>query len=131
MLLIACPWCGPRDGSEFSAGGEAHIHRPDAASEPSDARWADYLFMRTNPKGVHLERWCHAHGCGKWFHVARNTASDEILVVYRMDESPPDRAALASATRLPPTPSGEPDLSSGNRPLEASTAASKMDEDGA
>ena len=28
MLLITCPWCGPREQSEFSCGGEAHIVRP-------------------------------------------------------------------------------------------------------
>ncbi len=25
MLLIACPWCGPRDETEFNCGGEGHI----------------------------------------------------------------------------------------------------------
>ena len=29
MLLIPCPWCGPRDETEFPCGGEAHIARPD------------------------------------------------------------------------------------------------------
>ncbi|MEQ8369863.1 MAG: sarcosine oxidase subunit delta [Alphaproteobacteria bacterium] len=117
MLLITCPWCGPRDGSEFSHGGEAHIRRPDAASEPDDGQWADYLFMRSNPKGVHLERWCHSHGCGKWFHAARNTATDEFLAFYGMDAARPEVAALARTARLPATPSGEPALGSGNRPL--------------
>ncbi|MFO1061925.1 MAG: sarcosine oxidase subunit delta [Dongiaceae bacterium] len=28
MLLITCPYCGPRDEEEFSYGGEAHIARP-------------------------------------------------------------------------------------------------------
>jgi sarcosine oxidase subunit delta len=28
MLLIECPWCGPRDEIEFSYGGEAHRVRP-------------------------------------------------------------------------------------------------------
>ena len=28
MLLIHCPWCGPRDESEFAFGGEADIQRP-------------------------------------------------------------------------------------------------------
>ena len=28
MFLINCPYCGERDQSEFSAGGEAHIVRP-------------------------------------------------------------------------------------------------------
>ncbi|MEB0164296.1 sarcosine oxidase subunit delta, partial [Glaciimonas sp. CA11.2] len=28
MLLITCPWCGPRAESEFHCGGEADIARP-------------------------------------------------------------------------------------------------------
>jgi sarcosine oxidase, subunit delta len=56
--------------------------------------------MRSNPKGVHLERWRHVHGCGRWFNVARDTVSDAILAVYRMGEQPPEaaRAAGRSAT---------------------------------
>ncbi len=59
---------------------------PDALS---DAEWADYLFNRANPKGVHYERWVHNHGCRRWFNVARDTVSDRILAVYRMGEKPP------------------------------------------
>jgi len=28
MLLIPCPWCGPRNEMEFSYGHEGHIARP-------------------------------------------------------------------------------------------------------
>ncbi|MEE8507079.1 MAG: sarcosine oxidase subunit delta, partial [Kiloniellales bacterium] len=55
----------------------------------SDEEWADYVFMRANTKGVFLERWMHAHGCRRWFNVARNTATYEILAVYEMGEKPP------------------------------------------
>ncbi|MGH8639362.1 MAG: sarcosine oxidase subunit delta, partial [Burkholderiales bacterium] len=68
MLRIACPWCGPRDEIEFGYGGEAHIALPPAAEQLPDAAWADYLFMRTNPKGRHRERWVHTHGCRRWFN---------------------------------------------------------------
>ena len=51
MLQIDCPWCGPRDESEFAYGGEAHIKRPANPDALSDAEWADYLFMRANPRG--------------------------------------------------------------------------------
>jgi heterotetrameric sarcosine oxidase delta subunit len=90
MHLIACPWCGPRDELEFSYGGEAHIARPTAPESLSDAEFADYLFMRKNPKGVHAERWVHAAGCRRWFNVLRDTASHRILAVYRMGEPRPD-----------------------------------------
>ena len=92
MLLIHCPWCGPRNEDEFSYGGEAHIVRPAAPEAESDAQWADYLFMRTNRKGLSLERWVHTHGCGRWFNVARDTVTHRIECVYRMDEAPPVRS---------------------------------------
>jgi len=89
MLLIHCPWCGPRDEIEFRCGGEAHIARPKDPDAISDAEWADYLFMRVNPKGLHRERWVHAMGCRRWFNVLRHTVSHQILAVYRMGEAPP------------------------------------------
>ena len=63
MLLIACPWCGKREELEFSYGGQAHIAYPKDPQAVSDAEWAEFLFMRDNPKGVLLERWVHTHGC--------------------------------------------------------------------
>jgi sarcosine oxidase, subunit delta len=89
MLLIPCPWCGEREETEFRCGGEAHVRRPRDPAALSDDQWADYLFMRTNPKGVHAERWRHVHGCGRWFNLARDTVSDQILAVYRMGEPRP------------------------------------------
>ena len=46
MFLINCPYCGERDQSEFSCGGEAHIVRPKNPPDLTDDQWADYLFMR-------------------------------------------------------------------------------------
>ncbi|MEC7790868.1 MAG: sarcosine oxidase subunit delta, partial [Pseudomonadota bacterium] len=51
MLSIECPWCGSRDQSEFSYGGEAHIVRPKEPEKLSDEDWGDYLFNRKNTKG--------------------------------------------------------------------------------
>ena len=89
MLLVSCPWCGPRDELEFRYGGEAHIARPADPEALTDQEWADYLFLRNNPKGPFRERWVHAHGCRRWFNVLRDTVSHEILAVYKMGESPP------------------------------------------
>ena len=75
MLLIECPWCGERDEGEFSYGGEADIFRPLAPDDLTDAEWADYQFMRKNPKGPHRELWVHTHGCRRWFVAERDTAS--------------------------------------------------------
>ena len=88
MLRIPCPWCGIRDETEFRFGGEAHVERPGL--EVSDAAWADYLFNRENPKGLHYERWCHVYGCSQWFNVVRDTVTHEIHAVYEMGEPRPD-----------------------------------------
>ena len=89
MLLIACPYCGARPEIEFRCGGEAHIARPADPAKVDDADWAQYLFHRTNPKGVHAERWLHAHGCQRWFNALRDTASDRIVATYAMGAAPP------------------------------------------
>ena len=89
MLLIPCPWCGPREEGEFTYGGEAHITRPQDPDALTDAQWADYLFMRKNPRGPHREQWSHSGGCRRWFNVERDTASYEIRGVYRVGEGPP------------------------------------------
>lgn len=91
MLRITCPWCGPRDETEFSYGGEAHIVRPKEPDALTDEQWADYLFMRTNPRGRYLEQWVHSAGCRRWFNVERDTVSYRIGAVYRPGEAPPER----------------------------------------
>lgn len=89
MLLIPCPYCGIRDESEFSYGGEAHIVRPLNSEQLSDAQWADYLFMRKNTRGEFLEQWQHAQGCRRWFNVQRNTVSYKISRSYKIGEQAP------------------------------------------
>ena len=91
MLLIECPWCGARDESEFSYAGEAHIARLLGTEKLSDEAWADYLFMRKNPKGLHREQWLHAAGCRRYFNVERDTASYRISGSYKIGEKPPSR----------------------------------------
>lgn len=93
MLLIHCPWCGPREEVEFHCGGQAHIARPADPAELSDEQWADFLFMRDNPKGAFAERWMHAAGCRRWFNVRRDTVTHEITAVYRTGEPPPGNPA--------------------------------------
>ena len=96
MLIISCPHCGPRDEIEFACGGEAHIARPLVENKISDAEFADYLFIRDNPKGVFLERWRHSAGCRKWFNLARDTVTHKIIEVYPMGSLPKTVAAKTS-----------------------------------
>ena len=90
MLLIDCPWCGPRDEIEFGYGGEAHRIRPADPQALSDEEWAAFLFMRHNFRGAHKERWVHSHGCRRWFNIKRNTVTYEILKVYPMAGAEPE-----------------------------------------
>ncbi len=54
MLLIPCPWCGPRDEAEFHYGGQAHVPYPENPAALTDQEWSRYLFFRDNPKGPFL-----------------------------------------------------------------------------
>ena len=79
MLLITCPWCGPRDEVEFHYGGQAGVAYPEDPDALDDAAWAEYLFFRDNPKGPFAERWAHSAGCRRWFDVVRDTVSHEFI----------------------------------------------------
>ena len=90
MLLIPCPFCAmDRPEAEFRHAGEAHIARPPDPMAASDADWADFLYHRTNPRGVHAERWRHVHGCGRFFNALRDTVSDRILATYKPGDPRP------------------------------------------
>ncbi|WP_406438803.1 sarcosine oxidase subunit alpha family protein [Streptomyces sp. NBC_01613] len=109
MLLIPCPWCGPRDEAEFHYGGQAHVPYPDNSAELTDEEWARYLFFRDNAKGPFAERWSHSAGCRRWFNAVRNTATNEILSVYRSGEPRPESVESRTATSEPsPAPSARP-----------------------
>ncbi len=97
MLLIDCPYCGKRPEIEFAYGGEAHIARPLDPSALSDEEWAEFLYLRTNPKGIHAERWRHRAGCGRFFNAVRDTVSDFFVTTYKSGEPRPDAARKASA----------------------------------
>lgn len=89
MLLVRCPYCGPRPEIEFRCGGEAHIARPSDPAAIDDEAWSDFLFYRTNTRGVHAERWVHQHGCARWFNALRDTVSDEFVATYPAGQDRP------------------------------------------
>ena len=105
MLRIPCPWCGPRDEPEFHWGGEVPLLRPGPPETVSETTWAEYLFMRDNPKGWVRERWVHAFGCRQWFVVVRNTVTHEIRTT----------ASWATRCRRPPSDGNAHRLESGGR----------------
>jgi heterotetrameric sarcosine oxidase delta subunit len=79
-MLIACPYCGPRDVVEFTYQGDATRTRPDPASIDS-AAWHDYVYQRANPAGSHREHWQHSGGCRAHMIVARDTLTHAIASV--------------------------------------------------
>jgi sarcosine oxidase subunit delta len=93
MLRIHCPFCGERDHSEFTYGGDATIAYPDL-SAPMEA-WIDAVYVRSNPKGSHRERWQHSDGCRLWLVVERDTLTHTITRVE------PARTAIAALLREP------------------------------
>jgi sarcosine oxidase subunit delta len=88
MLLIHCPYCEEaRPEVEFVYGGEAHIARPTDPSTYSDGEWEEYLYIRSNARGRHHERWRHTHGCGRFFNAVRDTVSDRFETTYKAGET--------------------------------------------
>lgn len=81
MLLIPCPWCGPREEREFHYGGQAGVSFP--AGPVDDRTWGQYLHYRDNPAGPFRERWVHVHGCRRWFVVVRDTTTHAIIESVR------------------------------------------------
>lgn len=101
MLILTCPCCGvAAEETEFHGGGEAHLTRHGPGSTDQD--FHDYLFSKENPKGVHLERWRHNFGCGKWFHAARDTVTLEVYGTYSAQTTEPPKAIRDAITAKRP-----------------------------
>ena len=96
MLLLTCPWCGPKDETEFSYGGQAHVAHPSTPADLTDQEWAEFLFFRDNPKGPFAERWVHSTGCRRWFNAVRDTRTYQVLAVYKPTDPRP--AVTAAGT---------------------------------
>ena len=76
MLRIDCPFCGMRDETEFAYIGDAKAHRPDG--EASAQEFYEYVYLRDNPRGAHVEMWQHTGGCRAFVKAARNTQTHVI-----------------------------------------------------
>jgi heterotetrameric sarcosine oxidase delta subunit len=75
MILLPCPWCGPRDASEFGHVGQTPP-RPDPRTA-SSAEWRGYLYLRPNIRGWVAETWYHRMGCRKFITVERHTDTNQ------------------------------------------------------
>ena len=97
-MIIPCPYCGPRDASEFTYSGDATVIRPDETNTTIDD-WADYIYQRKNPAGDHQDYWHHVQGCRSLLKVKRNTVthvvySAEIVGPWQSEVAAVDGAAL-------------------------------------
>lgn len=79
MIIINCPFCGARDHSEFSYGGDATVDYPPLDAPEKD--WYEAVFLRRNPRGPHTEYWHHVSGCRAWLKVERDTLTHVIKSV--------------------------------------------------
>ena len=92
MILLPCPWCGPRPATEFAHVGEVSA-RPDPAGA-TPAQWRAYLYLRANPCGWTSETWYHRMGCRRFIRVERHTETNEV------------RSASAAAAEAPAVVAG-------------------------
>ncbi|MEI8057019.1 MAG: sarcosine oxidase subunit delta [Actinomycetes bacterium] len=76
MLVIDCPYCGPRNSTEFRHAGEAGKSRDVANSTP--AEWRRYLYEFNNPLGWVREHWFHSSGCRRYISSERHTGNNEV-----------------------------------------------------
>lgn len=79
MIRIDCPYCGERDHSEFTYGGDASVVYP--ALDASVEAWHEAVYLRENICGMQSETWHHVSGCRMWLVVERDTMTHEIQSV--------------------------------------------------
>lgn len=90
MMLIPCPWCGPRSETEFTYIRASQTKRPDTSSLEADKQPVmDYVYLRDNPKGVTQEHWQHSGGCRGILKVERHNVTHEITASVKRDEPLP------------------------------------------
>jgi len=98
-MLITCPYCGPRDVSEFTYQGDANRARPDLTSTDQIA-WNTYVYDRLNIAGDHREYWQHSGGCRSHLIVQRSTMTHRIESVrFARDEADGDTASRIGRSR--------------------------------
>jgi heterotetrameric sarcosine oxidase delta subunit len=79
MMLIPCPFCGPRQETEFTYAGPDMGLRPEDAGALSSEDWVRALTVPPNPLGPVREHWRHSRGCGAWVTIRRDTRTHDIL----------------------------------------------------
>ena len=84
-MRIVCPYCGERGNDEFSYLGDASPVRPDPAVADVAQKFADYVYLRDNPRGVFRELWYHTAGCHAWLQRWVLDVSDRAAYMALLD----------------------------------------------
>jgi heterotetrameric sarcosine oxidase delta subunit len=100
MIRIPCPFCGPRNSSEFAHVGEVGS-RPDVTTATRQ-EWRAYLYVHDNPLGWVRETWFHRAGCRRYLEAERHTDTNEVRwarpVGWRHSEAEPPATPADSVT---------------------------------
>jgi sarcosine oxidase, subunit delta len=119
MILLPCPWCGPRAATEFAHIGEVSA-RPDPGSA-TPAQWRGYLYLRANPCGWTRETWYHRAGCRRYITVERHTETNEVrsATPAGMTEVTGTAAGVAAAAGMAEVPDGHAGARAGGAEIPA------------
>lgn len=90
MILVPCPWCGPRNASDLRYVGETSS-RPDPNSATPE-EWRAYLYLHSNPAGPTTETW-YCRGCRRYFVAERDTVTNAFI-----SSKPPSRQGIEGST---------------------------------
>jgi len=82
MMLVDCPFCGPRAQIEFAYQRTLDSIVP--LGMPADEAMTR-LYARTNPRGLDDELWQHAFGCRQWLVLRRHRTTHDIIAVAAFD----------------------------------------------
>ena len=94
MMMVPCPWCGPRDAGEFRQAGEL-VPRPDPA-QATPEQWRAYLYLRANALGWVTETWYHRMGCRRYVTLERHTETHQFRPVPPADSPPAEPRATGA-----------------------------------
>jgi heterotetrameric sarcosine oxidase delta subunit len=78
MQIFPCPFCGPRNETEFHFAGELGKVRPDTTADVTARDWASYLYAQRNEKGPVREVWMHLT-CSELFVMERDSVTMTVL----------------------------------------------------
>ncbi len=78
MQIFPCPFCGPRNETEFHFAGELGKVRPDTTQDVTNGDWATYLHAQRNEKGPVREVWLHLT-CSELFVMERDSVTMDVL----------------------------------------------------